>query len=247
MPSWPKTAATPANTGKDYLSLEASREREVRLLQLSLDARAVDVLKKIHDVVRNSKGEYVTVGLVPSAELADRGKSLLKGFTADWIYLMALGAAYRVAHVNFDADLQKVEDLFARDCNALPNLEKFGKLGHKLLIIQGKLDTVVPAQYVREYYDTVASRNGGIEKTRRRVFFVPGMWHGNMTDCNPLSTCETGLKGVAESLDLGVRYKTKTYSRKWTFIDQAPRPAHGMLRPPGAHLAFLHLRAFVPL
>lgn len=183
-----------------------------------LTAEQLEVLKKIHDTVRNSKGEYVTVGLVPSAELADKGKSLLKGFTADWIYPMALGAAYSVANVNFDADLQKVEDLCAKDCNVLPNLEEFGKLGHKLLIIQGKLDTVVPAQYVREYYDAVASRNGGIEKTRgfARVFFVPGMWHGNMTDCNPLSYVRDWVeKGAApDSLEIGVRYKGKTYKQK---------------------------------
>ena len=62
---------------------------------------------------------------------------------------MALGAAYSVPDVNFDGDLKKVEDLFAGDCNALPNLETFNKLGHKLIIIQGKLDTVVPARMPR--------------------------------------------------------------------------------------------------
>lgn len=175
-------------------------------------------MKKIHDTVRNSRGEYVTVGLVPSAELADNGKSLLKGYTSDWVYPMALGSAYSVPDVNFDADLKKVEDLFAEDSNALPKLENFKRLGHKLIIIQGKLDTVVPAQYVREYYDTVASRNGGIEKTRdfARVFFVPGMWHGNMTDCNPLSYVRNWVeKGVApQTIDLGVRYRARVYQQK---------------------------------
>lgn len=183
-----------------------------------LTAEQIEVLKKIHATVKNSQGEYVTVGLVPSAELADRGKSLLKGYTGDWIYPMALGAAYSVPDVNFDADLKKVEDLLAKDCNALPNLEDFRKLGHKLIIIQGKLDTVVPSQYAKEYYDTVASRSGGIEKARgfARIFFVPGMWHGNQTDCSPLSYVRDWVeKGVApQTIEIKVRYKANLYPQK---------------------------------
>lgn len=204
---------------KDYPFLRNPENAKCDYSKLTfLTAKQIEVLKKIHDTVRNSRGEYVTVGLVPSAELADNGKSLLKGYTSDWVYPMALGSAYSVPDVNFDADLKKVEDLFAEDSNALPKLENFKRLGHKLIIIQGKLDTVVPAQYVREYYDTVASRNGGIEKTRdfARVFFVPGMWHGNMTDCNPLSYVRNWVeKGVApQTIDLGVRYRARVYQQK---------------------------------
>ena len=183
-----------------------------------LTVEQIEVLKKIHDTVKNAKGEYITVGLVRSAELADKGKSLLKGYTGDWLYPMALGAAYSVPEVNFEGDLKKVEDLFAKDSNALPNLERFNKLGHKLVIIQGKLDTVVPAQYVKEYYDTAASRNGGIEKTRdfARIFFVPGMWHGNMANCSPLSYVRDWVeKGVAPgTIETGVRYKGNVYQQK---------------------------------
>jgi feruloyl esterase len=203
----------------DYPFLKHPEHATCDYSQLTfLTAEQLDVLKKIHDTVKNAKGEYVTVGLVPSAELADKGKSLRKGYTGDWIYPMALGAAYRVAEVNFDADLRTVEDLFAKDCNALPNLEPFRKLGHRLIIIQGKLDTVVPAQYVKEYYDTVASRNGGIENTRRfaRIFFVPGMWHGNMTHCNPLADLRKWVEqGVApQCIEIGVRYKGKIYEQQ---------------------------------
>ena len=183
-----------------------------------LTAEQLDVLKKIHDVVRNSKGEQVTIGFVRSAELADGGKSLRKGFTGDWIYPMGLGASYSVPNVNFDDDLKKVEDLCAKDCNALPNLEAFSKLGHKLLIIQGKLDTVVPAQYAKTYYDTLVSRTGGPEKTRgfARIFFVPGMWHGNQTGCDPLALIRKWVEeGAApKTIDIGVQYKGTTYPQK---------------------------------
>ena len=204
---------------KDYSFLKNPENAKCDYSKLTfLTAEQIEVLKKIHDTVKNSRGEYVTVGFVPSAELADSGKSLLKGYTGDWIYPMALGAAYSVAGVSFDGDLKKVEDLFARDCNALPNLENFKKLGHKLIIIQGKLDTVVPAQYAREYYDTVTSRNGGIEKTRTfaRIFFVPGMWHGNMTNCNPLSYVRNWVeRGVTPpTIDIGVRYEANLYQQK---------------------------------
>ena len=204
---------------KDYPFLKNPEKVKCDYSKLTfLTAEQIEVLKKIHDTVKNSHGEYITVGLVPSAELADGGKSLLKGYTGDWIYPMALGAAYSVPDVDFDADLKKVEDLFAKDCNALPNLENFKKLGHKLIIVQGKLDTVVPAQYATEYYDTVTSRNGGIEKTRdfARIFFVPGMWHGNMTDCNPLAYVRNWVEnGVApQSIDIGVRYKAGLYKQK---------------------------------
>ena len=131
---------------------------------------------------------------------------------------MALGAAYSVPDVTFDGDLKKVEDLFAKDSNALPHLENFKTLGHKLIIVQGKLDSVVPAQYVKEYYDTVVARNGGIEKTRdfARIFFVPGMWHGNMTNCSPLAYVRNWVeKGVApQSIGIGVRYKANLYQQK---------------------------------
>jgi feruloyl esterase len=204
---------------KDYPFLKNPENATCDYSKLTfLTAEQLDVLKKIHDTVRNSKGETITVGFVPSAELADKGKSLRKGFTGDWIYPMALGAAYSVADVNFDADFQRVEDLCAKDCNALPNLEQFRKLGHRLIIIQGKLDTVVPAQYAKEYYDTAASRNGGIEKTRgfARIFFVPGMWHGNTTGCNPLAYLRNWVEqGAApDSIDIGVRYKGKVYEQK---------------------------------
>lgn len=205
-------------SAKDYPFLKNPENAKCDYSKLTfLTAEQLDVLKKIHDTVKNARGAYVTVGLVPSAELADNGKSLLKGYTGDWIYPMALGAAYRVPEVNFDGDLKKVEALFAKDCNALPNLEKFRKLGHKLIIIQGKIDTIVPAQYVKEYYDTVASRNGGIEKTRdfARLFFVPGMWHGNMANCNPLSYLRNWVEhGVApQRVEIGVRFKANLYEQ----------------------------------
>ena len=204
---------------KDYPFLKNPENAKCDYAKLTfLTAEQLEVLKKIHDTVKNARAEYVTIGLVPSAELADKGKSLLKGYTGDWIYPMALGAAYRVADVNFEGDLKKVEDLFASDSNALPRLEKFGRLGHKLIVIQGKIDTIVPAQYAREYYDTVASRNGGIGKTRdfARIFFVPGMWHGNNANCTPLAYLRNWVeKGAApQKIDIGVRYKEKLYEQQ---------------------------------
>lgn len=196
---------------KDYPFLKCPEKATCDTSKLTfLSAEQIDVLKKIHDVVRNAKGEQVTVGFARSAELADGGKSLRKGYTGDWIYPMGLGASYSVPDVNFDGDLKKVEDLFAKDCNALPNLEAFNKLGHKLLIIHGKLDTIVPAQYTKAYYDAVVSRNGGPEKTRdfARVFFVPGMWHGNQTGCDSFALIRQWVEeGVApKTIDIGVRY-----------------------------------------
>ena len=76
---------------------------------------------------------------------------------------MALGAAYSVPDVNFDGDLKKVEDLFAKDSNALPRLENFKKLGHKLIIIQGS-STPSSREDVKEYYDTVASPTAGSKR-----------------------------------------------------------------------------------
>ena len=131
----------------------------------------------------------------------------------DWIYPMGLGAVYSIANVNFDKGLKQVEDVCAKDCNALPNLERFNTLGHRLLIIQGKLDTVVPAQYAKEYYDALVSRNGGLAKTRdfARIFFVPGMWHGNQSDCDPLAYLRKWVeaKHPPESIDIGVQYRDK--------------------------------------
>lgn len=203
---------------KDYPFLKYPERATCDYAKLTfLSDEQIAVLKRIHDTVKNAKGEQVTIGLYPSAELADNGKSLLKGFTGDWVYPMALGDAYSVPDVNFDDDFKRIEALFAADANALPNLDQFKKLGKKLLIIQGKLDTVVPPQYVKDYYDTLTERNGGLEQTRTfaRIFYVPGMWHGNAVGCNPLSYLRGWIeKGDApQTIDIGVRYKGNVYQQ----------------------------------
>jgi hypothetical protein len=45
---------------------------------------------------------------------------------------------------------------------------------------------------------------------------VPGMWHGNMTDCNPLSYVRNWVeKGVApQGIAIKVRYKASLYEQK---------------------------------
>lgn len=207
-------------SAKDYPFLKNPEVAKCDYSKLTfLTPEQIEVLKKIHDTVKNSKGEYVTVGLAPSAELADGGKSLLNNSSiADWIYPMGLGTAFNASRVNFDEDLKKVEAMCATDCNALPNLEQFVKLGRRLLIVQGKLDTVVPSQYVKEYYDTLAAHNGGLAKTRdfARIFFVPGMWHCSQVDCDVLACVRKWVeeKAAPASIDIGVQYQGSVYHQK---------------------------------
>ena len=63
----------------------------------------------------------------------------------------------------------------------------------------------------------MASRNGGIEKTRdfARIFFVPGMWHGNMANCNPLSYVRNWVeRSVPGALISESDYKANLYQQK---------------------------------
>ena len=119
--------------------------------------------------------------------------------------------------MNFDADLKKIEDLFAEDSNALPNLENFKKLGHKLIIVQGKLDTIVPP--MPRNTTTLwprATAGSKVPGVFARIFFVPGMWHGNMTGCSPLFFVRNWVeKGVApRTIDIRVQYKANLYQQK---------------------------------
>ena len=108
------------------------------------------------------------------------GKTLKKGFPCwfpKWVY------GEKINDKNFDLNdyFLKLENMFAEDMNALPNLKPFFEKGGKLLILQGKLDTIVPAEYVKEYYRELCNNIGGYQKTMEsaRLFLIPGAWHGN--------------------------------------------------------------------
>lgn len=173
-----------------------------------------EILKKIHSpVTLPDNGEYVTHALPVSCEVADGGKTLKKGFGC-WIIEWTLGRGADITKADMRKFMLKMEDEFAAEANVSPNLEKFKKRGGKLLIIQGKLDTIVPAEYVKEYYAELCKKNGGPAKTAEfaRLFLVPGGWHSNMS-ANALGYLKPWVeKGRApEKISVKIKYGGKTY------------------------------------
>ena len=79
------------------------------------------------------------------------------------------------------------------------------------------IDTVVPPQFVKQYYDTLCDRNGGIDKARAfaRIFYVPGMWHGNAVGFDPLPYLQRWVESdvAPQRIDIGVRYKGEVYQQ----------------------------------
>lgn len=60
-----------------------------------------------------------------------------------------------------------------------PNLKEFASHGGKLILYHGWSDNLIAPQNSINYFDSVVSKLGGLEKTEEsvRLFMVPGMGH----------------------------------------------------------------------
>ncbi len=180
-----------------------------------LSAEQVEVLKKLHSKLPYLNAEKnICWPAPPSSEIADGGKTLKKGFPCwfpKWVY------GEKINDKNFDLNdyFLKLENMFAEDMNALPNLKPFFEKGGKLLILQGKLDTIVPAEYVKEYYRELCNNIGGYQKTMEsaRLFLIPGAWHGNFkSDISAYIRGWVEENKAPEKIEVEVDYLGKKYS-----------------------------------
>lgn len=90
--------------------------------------------------------------------------------------------------------------------------------GGKLLVLQGKIDTIVPASYICDWYSALCKNTGSFEKTRdfARVFLLPGGWHGNILGVDMLGIARNWAeKGIApESIKATVNVNGQKYTEE---------------------------------
>lgn len=204
----------PADPQKPYLKYPERAKVDYSKFDF-LTKEQIEILKKVHSPFLDPKtGAFVTFGLPPSCEIADNGKSLKGGFVdwmSEWFFRKSGVDASKVDLHSYARDFGK---RFAA-ANAAPNLGKFRKLGGKLLIVQGKIDTIVPADYIREWYGLLCENVGSVPKTAEfaRLFMVPGGWHGNISGVDMLGTIrkwvETGTP--PEQIKASVIINNKRY------------------------------------
>ena len=95
----------------------------------------------------------------------DGGKSLKKGFDCWMVKWLFNSAKVDMSKVDMPKLVDDFQKTFGGEVNALPELEAFKKAGGKLLIVQGKADTIVPAEYAKDYYKTLCDKSGSFENT----------------------------------------------------------------------------------
>lgn len=204
----------PEGSQKPYLKYPERAKVDYSKFDFLTDEQ-IGILKKVHSPFLDPEtGAFVTFGLPPSCEIADNGKSLKGGFgdwMSEWFFRKS---GVDASKVDLGSYARKFGKRFA-SANAAPNLGKFRKLGGKLLIVQGKIDTIVPADYIREWYGLLCENVGSVPGTAEfaRLFMVPGGWHGNISGVDMLGAIrkwvETGTP--PEQLKADVTINGKRY------------------------------------
>lgn len=166
-----------------------------------LTAAEADVVQKIYDGARNSKGEKLYWGMARGSEdqwapiwinsdgkfgtaLGDpSGKALVMSYRS---FYYAPGPGYSLFDFDYDRDPQRLE-LTEGIYNAQnPDLRKFKRAGGKLILYTGWNDNNIPPEAAIDYYDTATRTMGGAAATTDffRLFLMPAVNH-----------CQNGLGG----------------------------------------------------
>ncbi len=158
---------------------------EENLPSLSAEHRAL--LSKLYHGPKNPRtGEQLYCGLPIGAEawgaagrfeLSNWGKKLApRLYPFQW----AFGMDYTGDEFDFDADLDRINAMFAPDMNANdPDLRPFFAAGGKLLFYSGSCDPIVPFPEAVKYYQRVCEMLGTeTALSGARYFLIPGQDHG---------------------------------------------------------------------
>lgn len=146
--------------------------------------RQIEALLKIYQgVIDPVTGERIhEPTLMPGSETGDL--SLLAReqpeFERDFLYIIrwALGANADLSKFDFHRDTQIVREKLSETLNAAQaDLSPFRDQGHKLLLIHGTADPIIPYTSSLRYYKQVSQRMGNVDDFFR-VFLAPGMGHG---------------------------------------------------------------------
>ena len=223
-----------------------------------LTQKQVDALKNVYAGPKDSSGKQLSAGYEPGAE-AEPGLPGISyqsyilgpgpGATLDAIFSGSFYSSFvfedpkwKVGQFNFDKDVAKTEAKVGGILNAgNPDLRAFRSHGGKLLVYHGWNDGSPPPLHSVEYYQRVAEKMGGVEKTREfyRLFMVPGMMHcgsgpgpnlfGNVMDLRPIADPQHDIfmalqswveKGVAPEHIVATKY-----------VEDDPSKGKAMSRP----------------
>ncbi len=157
-----------------------------------LTAAQVDVVRKIYEGPKNSKGvSLYTGGTLPGSELnwidnyisADGDVATYGKFMGDLFRYIGFspdpGPDWQVAQFDFDRDYKRLGMMESMYSGSNPDLRKFKANGGKIISYQGWADQSVVPLNVIDYYELTERTMGGRAATQDffRLFMVPGMNH----------------------------------------------------------------------
>jgi hypothetical protein len=160
-----------------------------------LSAAQVTALKKIYSGMQDASGRSVFPGFPAGGESGPVAwplwitgvepkrieGTLIYGFATGYFSDMVFDKPdWSFRGQNLADDLAQAEDKTGKALDAAsPDLSAFRDAGGKLIQYHGWSDAAIPAQSSINYYEEVAAKMGGIEKTQSfyRLFMAPGMQH----------------------------------------------------------------------
>lgn len=100
----------------------------------------------------------------------------------DYFYLFRWiwGKDFDFMKFDFHKDLKRALQELSPYLDACdPDLSKFKALGHKLLVVAGSEDAIIPYPGLLKYYQQVIQLQGGLDVTKDffRFFLMPGLFH----------------------------------------------------------------------
>lgn len=127
-------------------------------------------------------------------------------------------------------DFDEFVALRKADLNATdPDLGAFSKRGGKIMMTVGMEDQTIPYSAILDYYEDVAAKMGGIDKTREffRMYLLPGCAHGGigreMRSC-PIEEVKSDMVNWVEKGIVPVCVRPKTKAGNVLEIPAYPQP-----------------------
>jgi feruloyl esterase len=155
-----------------------------------LTKEQADAVKKVYDGAKHPRtGEPIFTGWPRGSE--GFGESPIQSW-AQYItapkeasrigvfrYFLFHDPNWKLTSLDYDRDFAYAEERIPHLAAVDPDLSPFKKSGGKLIMYAGWMDPVVPPQDNVAYYEAVAKKMGGYDKTRDffRLFVAPGMGH----------------------------------------------------------------------
>lgn len=204
--------------------------------ELNFSEDQLDSLRKIYQGPVNPRtGERIFPGFPMGAEA--RGFMGFKFYLNEMmvkivsLYPLAWGLGVPTAELDvksfdFDKDVDRLLAL-ARETNAdNSDLSRFRARGGKIIITSGVEDAIVPAENVTAYYERIAEKNGGIDKTKEfcRYYIIPGVSHTGKQNCSGTEWVSPKQDAITEEAYFGETVFSGMFDSlvRWVECGEAP-------------------------